>query len=141
MECSRPRVASGAVSAYSLDPNTVHEHGCSSLKNAQISSPKTVPNLLTDEIWPGLRRRRGRAWIRDEAVSDHGRCGIYVDEAHMIHVRPVSVAMVRDVAARYDVIQYDKPPEEVCVVARVMHCYHEALGEGPHGMFAMPSRA
>ena len=63
------------------------------------------------------------------------------DQAHVIHVGPRPVAVVRDVAARYDVIQDNKPPEEIGVVARVVHSYHEASVEGLHGMLAMPSRA
>lgn len=62
------------------------------------------------------------------------------DQAHVIHVGPRPVAVVRDVAARYDVIQDNKPPPDVGVVARVVHPDHEAPSEGLHVMFAMPSR-
>ena len=62
------------------------------------------------------------------------------DQAHVIHVGPRPVAVVRDVAARYDVIQDNKPPPEVGALARVVHHDHEVSIEGLHGMVAMPSR-
>ena len=58
----------------------------------------------------------------------------------MEHVRPRPVAVERNVAARYDVIQDNKPPPDVGVVARVVHPDHEAPSEGLHVMFPMPSR-